>query len=249
VKFFDAHAHLATPDSAGLEAFLRFTEMQPHLVGANLILNTEAEVEVVSDHLDSLPSTVVLVPYFDPEHRHPDALRSAGWYKLHPRLQRLDDAAIPSLVSALRADDPRGVIVHAFPWGPELRFNISLPLVIALAEAMPATTILVAHGGGYESWQFRAHAGGFENVHFEFSATLDYYAGTDAVAVLARYLAYSPGRIHFGSDWPSGDVQRQLTELLRLATDAGLTETALESLLLQNAAACWPTAFAGDSGA
>jgi len=152
-------------------------------------------------------------------------------------------------VAALRAEEPRGVIVHAFPWGPELRFNVSLPLVIALAEAMPATTILVAHGGGYESWQFRAHVGALENVHFEFSVTLDYYAGTDSVAVLARYLTYSPRRMHFGSDWPSGDIQRQMVELLRLATDAGLEEDGLEALLLRNAEACWPTAFTGRSGA
>jgi Amidohydrolase len=245
MRFFDAHAHLPTPDSAGLEAFLRFTETEPGFVGANLIVNTPAEAEVVLGSLDSLPPSVVPVPYFDLSTRHPEALRSAGWFKLHPSLQRLDGGAIPELVSALRGEEPRGVIVHAFPWGPELRFNISLPLVIALAEAIPGATILVAHGGGYESWLFRAHTGGLANVHYEFSATLDYYSGSDAVAVLTRYLAYSPGRVHFGSDWPSGDVRRQMAELLRLAADAGLTESALEALLLRNAETCWPKAFAG----
>lgn len=247
MKFFDAHAHLPSPDSKGLGAFLRYTESQPGFVGANLILNTAAEAEVALSGLDSLPPSVVLVPYFDPGSGHPEGLRAGGWYKLHPALQQIDGETIPALVSALRTANPRGVIVHAFPWGPDLRFNVSLPLVIALAQAMPATTILVAHGGGYESWLFRAHAGGLKNVHFEFSVTLDYYSGTDAVAVLARYLTYSPERVHFGTDWPSGDVRRQQDELLRLAAQAGLTRDALETLLLRNAERCWPTAFTGDA--
>src|SRR5437667_7520449 len=98
MKFFDAHAHLPSPDSKGLAAFLRYTEHQPGFAGANLILNTAAEVDVALSGLDSLPPSVVLVPYFDPSNRHPEALKASGWYKLHPALQQIDAEAIPELV-------------------------------------------------------------------------------------------------------------------------------------------------------
>jgi predicted TIM-barrel fold metal-dependent hydrolase len=243
MNFFDVHLHLPTPDLAGTDAFLQFVESEPELVGGNLILNTSQEVAVVEANLHRLPSKVALIPYFQAGVRHSEPLRRTGWYKLHPTVQKLEARAIPDLVSALKSERPKGVMVHCFPWGPELRFNISLPLVIELAQALPDTVILATHGGGYESWAFRAHAGGFKNVHFDFSMTLDYYQGADAVKPLQRYLRFSRSRVHFGSDWPSGQVRSQLAELLRLAKGAGLEEAELETLLLENARACWNVAF------
>jgi hypothetical protein len=247
MRFFDAHLHLPSPDAAGVDAFLRFLDSERDLVGGNLILNTPEEVAITQANLKRLPSNIVLIPYFQADLRHPEPLLRSGWYKLHPTVQRLDTNAIPSLVSALKSERPKGVMVHCFPWGPDLNFNSSLPLVIELARNLPDAIILATHGGGYESWAFRAHAGGFKNVHFDFSMTLDYYQGCDAVKPLQRYLRFSQSRVHFGSDWPSGHVGRQLEELLRLATDAGLRETELEGLLLDNARKCWAEAFEVDS--
>lgn len=243
MRFFDTHLHLPSPDATGIDAFLRFLESEPDLIGGNLILNTSQEVAAVEANLHLIPSKIVLVPYFQAGVQHSDPLRRVGWYKLHPIIQKLDAKAIPDVVSALKSERPKGVIVHCFPWGPELHFNISLPLVIELAQTLPDTTILVTHGGGYESWAFRAHAGGFKNVHFDFSMTLDYYQGADAVKPLERYLRFSRSRVHFGSDWPFGQVKSQLAELLRLAKGAGLEETEVEPLLLENARACWGLAF------
>lgn len=243
MRFFDVHLHLPSPDVQGLEAFLRFLENERGLLGGNLILNTAREVEVVESHLHRLPSKIVLIPYFQNGVCHSDRLRESGWYKVHPGLQKLDLESIPGLVSSLQKQPPKGVMVHCFPWGPELRYNISLPLVIELARALPSTTILATHGGGYESWAFRAHAGGFKNVHFDFSMTLDYYEGSDLLRPLQRYLRFSKSRVHFGSDWPSGHVGRQLDQLLRLAKESGLEEAELEGFLLDNARSCWVGAF------
>ena len=244
MRFFDTHLHLPRADEGGLDEFLRFVDMEPGLVGGNLILNTAEEVAVVASHAARLPATIVPIPYFDAATRSPEVVSGSGWYKIHPRLHAVDLEAIPMLVEAVAARAPRGVIVHAFPWGSDRRFDdVSLPLVIALARALPETPVLVAHGGGYQAWAFRAHAGGFRNVHFDFSVTLDYYERSDLVSPLKRYLRFSPNCVHFGSDWPSGDVGRQVEELLRLADEIGLGQPALEQLLLQNARSCWPTAF------
>jgi predicted TIM-barrel fold metal-dependent hydrolase len=64
---------------------------------------------------------------------------------------------------------------------------------------------------------------------------------------LTRYLTYSPERVHFGTDWPSGDVRRQQDELLRLSAQAGLDNGRVETLLLRNAERCWPSAFSGNA--
>jgi hypothetical protein len=243
MRFYDAHLHLPSPDAEGLQAFLRFLEAEPGLVGGNLILNTPEEVAIVASNLDRLPSKAVLIPYFQVGMSQPEPFRRSGWYKLHPNVQKLDIESIPPIVSALKIEKPKGVMVHCFPWGPDLRFNIGLTLVIELARALPETVILATHGGGYESWAFRAHAGGFRNVHFDFSMTLDYYEGSDLLKPIQRYLRFSKSRIHFGSDWPSGHVGRQLEELKRLAMDSGLNEVELEALLLKNARSCWAAAF------
>jgi len=244
MRFFDAHLHLPSADQAGFDAFLRFLENESDLVGGNLVLNTKEEVGIVQSNLHRLPSTIVTIPYFQPGVRHPEPLLRSGWYKLHPTVQKLEASAIPGLVAALGAERPKGIMVHCFPWGPDLQFNISLRLVVELARNFPDMFVLATHGGGYESWAFRAHAGGFKNVHFDFSMTLDYYEDADPVKPLQRYLRFSRSRVHFGSDWPSGHVGRQLAEMVRLAKMAGLQEPELETLLLDNARTCWAGAFA-----
>ena len=235
MRFYDAHLHLPTPDAAGVDALLRFLESEPGLLGGNLILNTAEEVAVAESNLHRLPPTVALIPYFEPEIRHSEPLCRSGWCKIHPIIQELEAEAIPNFIPSLRETNPRGIIVHCFPWGTELRFNTSLVLVMELARNLPDSIILATHAGGYESWMFRAHAGGLRNVHFDFSLTLEYYEGADLLRPLQRYLRFSQDRIHFGSDWPSGNVKRQLDEMIRLAEEAGMGREELETLLLDNA--------------
>lgn len=244
MRFFDTHLHLRSADRAGLDELLGKLESYPECLGGLLVLNTRQEVDVVHRHIDLIPSRVVLVPYFSAEHGLPTEITASGWYKIHPSLHKLGIDALPELVARLADANPRGVMVHCFPWGTQLQYNVSLPFVIHLSQALPQSTILATHGGGYESWQFRAHAGGLRNVHFDFSMTLDYYEGADAVKPLQRYLIHSPTRIHFGSDWPSGNIERQLNEQLRLAREVGLDQERLEDLLLSNARTQWPNAFA-----
>jgi hypothetical protein len=51
VKYFDVHLHLPSPDTKGLDAFLRHLDGEPHMMGGNLILNTPKEVDFVSKNL------------------------------------------------------------------------------------------------------------------------------------------------------------------------------------------------------
>lgn len=242
MNFFDCHLHLPTPDEKGLDRLLRYVESASDMVGGNLILNTREEVDFACSRIGSFPPSLNLIPYYDPAVEFPPPLRKTGWYKIHPRINRMGLSAIPSIRQSLldSTEKPKGIIVHCFPWGPELQFNISLPLVIELAQALPDMFVLVAHGGGYESWAFRAHTGMLRNVIYDFSVTMSYYSRSDVLRPFQRYLRYSPDRIVFGSDWPGAESEEQLSECLRLAGEISVREEQLESIFMTNARRLWP---------
>jgi hypothetical protein len=243
-RFYDDHLHLPTADDDGLDRLLRHVDAHPEMVGGNLILNTEEEVAFVEAHLDRLPLHLTLVPYYPFGGALPPAVTTAGWYKIHPVMARLTKDDIPAVCEALRdsPSPPKGLIVHHYPWGADLGHEISLPLIIALARALPATPIVATHGGGYESWPLRAHTGSLPNVLYDFAVTMSYSAGSDVLRPFQVYLNTRPHRLLFGSDWPSAEPRPQLAECLRLAEEARIHAPVLEAALLENAARLWPTA-------
>jgi Amidohydrolase len=245
MKYFDCHLHLPSPDVSGLDQLLRYLDGTDDLVGGNLILNTRAEIDLVYSQLRSLPSSLNIIPYYEATMDIPREFLRSGWYKVHSRIQRLELSAIQPICQSLSEleDKPKGIIVHCFPWGSDLQFNISLPLVIELARALPQTAVLAAHGGGYESWAFRAHAGMLKNVLYDFSVTMSYYRGSDVLRPFQRYLLHSPDRVLFGSDWPSAQSEEQLSESIRLAGEIGIAANKLESIFMENARRLWPGSF------
>lgn len=245
MKYFDVHLHLPTPDRAGLDALLRHIDAEPDMVGAHLILNTPEEVAFVHAQRGALPPSIRFIPYYEPGASLPPEFQADGWYKIHPGIARLHAGRVAEVRDALLAAPrpPKGIVVHCFPWGPQLEYNTGLPLVVELARAMPRTWILVAHGGGYESWQLRAHAGSFDNVLFDFSVSMAYYRGSDALRPFQRYLRHDPQCLLFGSDWPSAQCGEQLEECVRLAGECGVDAARLERLFLDNTRRIWPEAF------
>ena len=240
MRYYDTHLHFPTPDRAGVDRFLSYVQSEPSLIGGNLILNTAGDVETYCRYRDEIPPRFVVVAYYGA----PAELQfrpASGWYKVHPRLQRIDRAHIPQVVADVRAlqPTPRGLIVDCFPWGPELEYDISLPLVIALAMALPECSVLATHGGGYHAWAFRSHTVSLKNVVYDFSATLSYYIGSDVLRPLQNYLRFVPHRVLFGSDWPFTDPVEQLDELTRLASEIGFGTGELERVMLENASRLW----------
>ena len=255
MNYFDAHLGLPGPDRKGLDALLRHVESETGLLGGNLILNTEEELELVYRHLDLLPPSLNTIPFYTPALDAPPELRRSGWFKIHPRLHGFESKHIREIRDELLAAPvkPKGMVVCCFPWGTDLSYNISLPLVIELAKALPDMPVLATHGGGYESWQFRAHAAPLKNVFFDFSATMSYYFRSDLLRPFQRYLRYTPERLLFGSDWPTGDTAEHINECVRLAEEISISREELESVLLGNAQRLWPELFSttatGERGA
>ncbi|MDY7109216.1 MAG: amidohydrolase family protein [Planctomycetota bacterium] len=242
LPFFDDHLHLPSPDQDGLDRLRAHAEAHPEMIGANLILNTREELGFVDTHLDALPPALQPVPFYPIDDDLPDWARRSGWYKIHPVLARLTADRIPPLGERLLTHDPpvAGLIVHCYPWGTSLDYEISLPLIIALARALPETPIIATHAGGYQSWAFRAHTASLPNVLYDFAVTMSYYKDSDALKPFTVYLQTRPRRLLFGSDWPSADPRPQLAESVRLARAVGVAPGALAAILLDNAARLWP---------
>src|SRR2546425_803362 len=194
-SYFDAHLHLGSPDDNGFDNLLKMVTDDLTCVGGNLVLNTASELHTVLQRASDVPPWLQLIPCLDLLDRFPEELR-CGWVKLHPQIQRINPARIPTVVAQIQElrRQLKGVMVHCFPWGRDIEFNCSLELVSALAQAVPECWVLATHGGGYQSWEFRAHVGGLKNVLFDFSASLSYYAGSDLLRPLQRYLTYAPDR-------------------------------------------------------
>jgi predicted TIM-barrel fold metal-dependent hydrolase len=219
--------------------YLSFLEHSPELLGANLILNTQEEVEIILKNIGKIPNNIILIPYYSANSQLPKEISSSGWYKIHPKIKKITSMDIYALTESVITTNPEGLIIDCFPWGTELEYNVSLPLVLALAKAMPKTFVLVAHGGGYESWAFRAHTGSLQNVIYDFSATLAYYQNSDILKPYQRYLQFSTDRVLFGSDWPMASVTEQILESIRLANEIGISEEKLENIFLSNSRRLW----------
>jgi len=189
-----------------------------------------------------LPPELSCVPYYSADVEFPAEIDRLGWYKIHPNLHNLDRHSIAPLVEQIAnsAQRPRGLMVHCYPWGPNLEASISLPLVIALAQAMPEMPVLATHGGGYESWAFRAHTGSLPNVLYDFSVTMAYYRGSDLLKPFGIYARSKPQRLLFGSDWPWAEPLDQLSECVREGEAAGVSAESLQTHMLENALRLWP---------
>src|SRR5579863_4014976 len=205
INYYDTHIHIPSPDREGLEKFLAYVSDNPEMQGGLLILNEQKDVDFAAENLDRIPSNFIIVPFYNyTDKAYPARITSSGWLKIHPVLHKIPSGGIPAVIRFLheKRTGIKGLIVHCFPWGSEMDFNFSLPLVLELNRKFPELTILIAHGGGYESWQFRAHTGGNRKFIYDFSVSLKYYQGSDLLKPLQRYIKYSPDRILFGSDYP-----------------------------------------------
>jgi predicted TIM-barrel fold metal-dependent hydrolase len=240
MRYYDCHVHLGSSDPLGFAKFLGYLRERPQLEGCNLILNTPEELAIVDEHFEQIPPNVVVVPALPLDFEVPRRLSVSGWWKVHPTLHRVNKERIPEVLRLIESNPTAGVMVHHFPWGDRLEHNTGLELVIEIARAFPQTPVVATHGGGYESWQLRAHTSRLPNVFYDFSITFSVYADTDHLRPWSQYVTHRRNRILFGSDWPSADPEPQLQQAVRLAADAGLSADLLENHLLENSYKLWP---------
>jgi hypothetical protein len=241
MNYFDSHIHITSPSLEGINSLLKHMSDHNQMLGGLLILNTIKEVEIVSEYIDKIPNNLIIAPFYNVPKGYNKRIYESGWIKIHPKISALIHSDILKVLDFIegKKDEIRGIIVDSFPWGTEIEYNISLPLTIELAKKFSDKSILVAHGGGYDSWKFLAHLGGLKNVYFDFSVSMKYYADTELIKPLRNYLKHSPKKILFGTDWPFGEVNQHIFEYDKLGKEAGISAEKLELMLLNNSSELW----------
>jgi hypothetical protein len=240
MRYFDTHLHVREPTNDAWSEFLTRVDRERDLVGANLILNTQEELDFVLPRAPELPPHIRLVPPLGSREQLPDDVRAEGWFKIHPRFHGITRAAVPGIAESLAAEPPKGVVVCCYPWADFGDPYVAVELVTVLAKRFPEMPILATHGGGYEAWALRAHTTGLLNVLYDFAVSMKYYAGSDLLRPFLEYVRYRPDQIVFGSDWPSAEAAPQLEQCCALAREVGVSPAELEELLLRNSLRVWP---------
>lgn len=228
---FDAHTHVATnaADRYDLAAS-----------GRNVIFNDVDEYRSTRDSAVGRGDCASLIVPLDPEDRS-FALSEAergriAAVKIHTRIQKVDEALWPSMLQALAQYPALPVIVDAFYYGAELRFQPSLPAVIQLAQSFPQRAVVIAHCGGYKLLEYFFHLRDLQNVWYDLSFALQYFADSSLRTDLKKLIRFTDkSRLLYGSDFPYASPSLQCAEFESLADELKLDDADRAAILAENA--------------
>lgn len=166
-------------------------------------------------------------PDFDRNEEELNRLEANGikGLKFHPDFQgyRMDDKSLYDVMEMIGER-----FICMFHVGDTLspEENPSCPKkMAALRKAFPGPTMIAAHMGGYQHWEYALEHLADEDVYVDCSSVLDF---VDDLKLGRLFQGFSSERILFGSDYPLFDAS---VEIRRLTQRLGLTDKQLENLL------------------
>lgn len=175
-----------------------------------------------------------LAPLYNPEFGEPnETLRKMVAFfdsyapkglKIHPRNQgvSVEDEVV---IKVLQWADEKGlpVLFDVFPWGKSLDNMALHPLAYhRVAQKLPNLKLILAHAGGYKLTEAYMVAKSNPNVFLDISFTPLYFKGSSLVSdcgVVCGLLP--PGRVLYGSDFPSVRYGDSLEAARNLLTNIG----------------------------
>lgn len=232
----DAHTHIHEPGMASArrpastEALLQ--EMDTAGVDHALVIplpgvaSNEYVQRECARHADRL--TGLYTPEFDqPAETVTKLQRFAETYpltavKIHPRVQgvSVEDALVRDVLDVLH-ERRTPVLFDCFPHGKDIANPPLLPAAYQEpAQRLAALPIVLAHAGGHKVLDAFHLVKAASNVVLEASFTLMYYRGASVERDLAFVIGnLRPGRIMYGSDFPSWGIGEYLEAMRRLTAD------------------------------
>jgi predicted TIM-barrel fold metal-dependent hydrolase len=118
-----------------------------------------------------------------------------------------------------RIDEKVPVILDAWYYGSELKYNPDLEGLIQIAKSQPNRNFVIAHAGGYRIIEYFYHTRELENVHYDLSLTTQYLRDSSLYLDFKKFIKWiEKDRILFGSDYPYGLPKMQY-ENIRLIMD------------------------------
>ena len=153
--------------------------------------------------------------------------------KLHPLFQALSlsDPRVRDICAAL-ADEGMPVITHVGAGGDDDANDRGNPAALrALADALPALTLIACHYGGYHRLdEAEEHVVGSRvTLETSWPPTL---ADLDKERIVALVRRHGADRVVYGSDWPMADPAAEIAAI----RDLGLTDDEVDGILGGNAA-------------
>ena len=157
--------------------------------------------------------------------------------KIHSRIQKIQRSDYDLICEKLKfIDEKVPVILDAWYYGSELKYNPDLEGLIQIAKSQPNRNFVIAHAGGYRIIEYFYHTRELENVHYDLSLTTQYLSDSSLYLDLKKFIKWiEKDRLLFGSDYPYASPKEQLDLINQIAGESKLTISEKESINLINA--------------
>jgi predicted TIM-barrel fold metal-dependent hydrolase len=235
---FDSHAHIEkgiiNPVEVGLEGY------DLEVTGKNYICNFPNLLETYLKYKTSADTLCYIFDFRDEvQIAKTKELLQAGTIqglKIHSRIQKIQRAEYDLIWERLQMIDEKvPVILDAWYYGSELKYNPDLEGLIQIVKSQPNRKFVIAHAGGYRIIEYFYHTRELENVHYDLSLTTQYLSDSSLYLDFKKFIKWiDKDRILFGSDYPYGSPAEQFKSMDSILKEYDCNSSERESILALN---------------
>jgi len=217
---FDSHVHIekgiVNPIEVGLEGY------DLEVIGKNYICNFANLLDTYLTFKTSEDSLCYIFDFRDEDQivKTKELLqnKTIQGLKIHSRIQKIQRAEYDLICERLQLIDEKvPVILDAWYYGSELRYNPDLEGLIQIIKSQPNRNFVIAHAGGYRIIEYFYHTKELDNVHYDLSLTTQYLSDSSLYTDFKKFIKWlEKDRILYGSDYPYGSpiIQYKKVDLI-----------------------------------
>ena len=235
---FDSHAHIeqgiVNPLELGLEGY------DLDVIGKNYICNFPNLLETYLKYKSSADSLCYIFDFRDEVEiiKTKEILQSKTiqGLKIHSRIQKIQRDEYDLICERLQMIDEKvPVILDAWYYGSELKFNPDLEGLIQIAKSQPNRNFVIAHAGGYRIIEYFYHTRELENVHYDLSLTTQYLSDSSLYIDFKKFIKWiDKDRLLFGSDYPYASPAEQFKKVDSILKEYNCNSSEREGVLALN---------------
>lgn len=236
---FDSHTHIEKGIIQPIEVGLEDYDLE--VIGKNYICNFPELLETYLKYKTNEDSLCYVYNFREESEitKTIDLLNKGiiQGLKIHSRIQKIQRSDYDLICEKLKVIDEKvPVILDAWYYGSELKYNPDLEGLIQIAKSQPNRNFVIAHAGGYRIIEYFYHTRELENVHYDLSLTTQYLSDSSLYLDLKKFIKWiEKDRIMFGSDYPYASPKEQLDLINQISVESKLTISVKESINLINA--------------
>jgi predicted TIM-barrel fold metal-dependent hydrolase len=235
---FDSHAHIEKGIINPLEVGLEGYDLE--VTGKNYICNFPNLLDTYLKYKTSADTLCYIFDFRDEvQIAKTKELLQVGTIqglKIHSRIQKIHRAEYDLICERLQMIDEKvPVILDAWYYGSELKYNPDLEGLIQIAKSQPNRNFVIAHAGGYRIIEYFYHTRELENVHYDLSLTTQYLSDSSLFLDFKKFINWiEKDRILFGSDYPYGSPAEQFKSVDSILKEYDCNSSERERILALN---------------